>query len=85
MSDALTAQITTFVENVVQAMGVALTVTGRQTPDGAEVALEGETAACSPGAAARACRPCSTWWPRRSGANWATTGASQIDCNGFRR
>src|SRR6186713_1494516 len=85
MSDALTTQITTFVENVVQAMGVALTVTGRSTADGAQVELEGEDGGV---------------FTRRGGEGLqalqhlvATTFRRQlgddqrivIDCNGFRR
>ena len=85
MSDALTTQITTFVENVVQAMGVALTVTSRQTDDGAQVELEGEDGGV---------------FTRRGGEGLqalqhlvATTFRRQlgddrrivIDCNGFRR
>ena len=85
MSDALTAQITTFVQNVVQAMGVALTVTGRPTADGSEVELEGEDGGV---------------FTRRGGEGLqalqhlvATTFRRQlgddrrvvIDCNGFRR
>jgi spoIIIJ-associated protein len=85
MSDALTTQITSFVENVVRAMGVALTVTSQQTDDGAQVELEGEDGGV---------------FTRRGGEGLqalqhlvATTFRRQlgddrrivIDCNGFRR
>ncbi len=85
MSDALTTQITTFVENVIQAMGVALTVSSRQTEDGTQVNLEGEDGGV---------------FTRRGGEGLqalqhlvATTFRRQlgddkrvvIDCNGFRK
>ena len=39
---ALTAQITAFVQSVVDAMGVALTARAEETPDGTRINLEGE-------------------------------------------
>jgi spoIIIJ-associated protein len=42
MSDALTTDIATFVQDVVRAMGVSLTVSGHQTDQGMEVRIEGE-------------------------------------------
>jgi spoIIIJ-associated protein len=39
---SLTAQITAFVQSVVDAMGVSLTVTAEETPDGTRINLEGE-------------------------------------------
>src|ERR671913_2402695 len=39
---ALTAQITAFVQSVVDAMGVTLTATAEETPDGTRINLEGE-------------------------------------------
>ena len=39
---ALTAQITAFVQSVVDAMGVALTAKAEETPDGTRINLEGE-------------------------------------------
>ena len=42
MSDALTTDIATFVQDVVRAMGVSLTVSGHETDQGMEVRIEGE-------------------------------------------
>ena len=42
MSDALTTDIATFVQDVVRAMGVTLTVSGHDTDQGMEVRIEGE-------------------------------------------
>ena len=42
MSDSLTTNIATFVQDVVRAMGVALTVSGEETDQGLEVRIEGE-------------------------------------------
>ena len=39
---SLTAQITEFVQDVVNAMGVTLTATAEETPDGTRINLEGE-------------------------------------------
>ncbi len=39
---SLTAQITAFVQTVVDAMGVSLTATAEETPDGTRINLEGE-------------------------------------------
>ena len=39
---SLTTQITGFVENVVKAMGIALSVNVEETPDGTRINLEGE-------------------------------------------
>ncbi len=39
---SLTAQITAFVQTVVDAMGVSLTATAEETPDGTHINLEGE-------------------------------------------
>jgi spoIIIJ-associated protein len=39
---ALTAQITAFVQSVVDAMGVSLTATAEETPDGTRINLDGE-------------------------------------------
>jgi spoIIIJ-associated protein len=39
---SLTAQITAFVQSVVDAMGVTLTATAEETPDGTRINLEGE-------------------------------------------
>lgn len=39
---SLTAQITAFVQSVVDAMGVSLTATAEETPDGTRINLEGE-------------------------------------------
>jgi spoIIIJ-associated protein len=42
MSDALTTDIATFVQDVVRAMGVSLTVSSHETDQGTEVRIEGE-------------------------------------------
>jgi spoIIIJ-associated protein len=42
MSDALTAQITGFIEDIVRAMGVVMTVTSLDTDEGTQVHIEGE-------------------------------------------
>jgi spoIIIJ-associated protein len=42
MSDSLTTNIATFVQDVVRAMGVALTVSSQETDQGLEVRIEGE-------------------------------------------
>ena len=42
MSDSLTTNIATFVQDVVRAMGVALTVSSEETDQGLEVRIEGE-------------------------------------------
>jgi len=42
MSSSLSNQIATFVENVVNAMGVALSVNIEETPEGTRINLEGE-------------------------------------------
>jgi spoIIIJ-associated protein len=39
---SLTAQITAFVQSVVDAMGVTLTATAEETPDGTRINLDGE-------------------------------------------
>jgi spoIIIJ-associated protein len=39
---SLTTQITTFVQSVVEAMGMSLTATVEETPDGTRINLEGE-------------------------------------------
>ena len=42
MNETLTKQITEFVQNVVSAMGVALTATIEESPEGTRINLEGE-------------------------------------------
>jgi spoIIIJ-associated protein len=42
MSDALTANIATFVQDVVRAMGTELTVSSQETDQGLEVRIDGE-------------------------------------------
>ena len=42
MNETLTTQITTFVQNVVDAMGVALTAAVEETPEATRINLEGE-------------------------------------------
>jgi spoIIIJ-associated protein len=42
MSSALNTQIVGFIQNVVNAMGVALTATVEETPEGTRINLEGE-------------------------------------------
>ena len=85
MSDPLTTNIATFVQDVVRAMGVALTVSSHETDEGMEVRIEGEDGGIL---------------TRRSGEGLqalqhlvATTFRRQlgddrrvvIDCNGYRR
>jgi spoIIIJ-associated protein len=85
MSDPLTTNIATFVQDVVRAMGVALTVSSHETEQGMEVHIEGEDGGIL---------------TRRGGEGLqalqhlvATTFRRQlgddrrvlIDCNGFRR
>jgi spoIIIJ-associated protein len=85
VNDTLTTQIATFVKNVVNAMGVALTVQVEETPDGTRINLDGEDGGVL---------------IRRSGEGLqalqhivATAFRKQlgdehrivIDCNGFRR
>jgi spoIIIJ-associated protein len=85
MSDALTMQMVTFVQDVVRAMGSDLTVTAREGANGAEIEINGEDGGIL---------------TRRSGEGLqalqhlvATTFRRQlgderrvaIDCNGFRR
>ena len=85
MTDTLTSQITTFVQDVVNAMGATLTATVEQTPEGTRINLEGEDGGVL---------------IRRSGEGLqalqhivATAFRKQlgddtrivIDCNGFRR
>lgn len=85
MSDPLTTNIATFVQDVVRAMGVALTVSSHETEQGMEVQIEGEDGGIL---------------TRRGGEGLqalqhlvATTFRRQlgddrrvlIDCNGFRR
>lgn len=85
MSDALTTQISNFVQDVVRAMGVTLTVTTVETEEGTQVNADGEDGGIL---------------TRRSGEGLqalqhlvATTFRRQlgddrrvaIDCNGYRR
>lgn len=85
MSDPLTTDIAIFVQDVVRAMGVTLTVSGHETEQGMEVRIEGEDGGIL---------------TRRSGEGLqalqhlvATTFRRQlgddrrvvIDCNGYRR
>ena len=85
MNDTLTSQITTFVQNIVNAMGVQLTAAVEETPEATRINLDGEDGGVL---------------VRRGGEGLqalqhivATTFRRQlgddnrivIDCNGFRR
>jgi spoIIIJ-associated protein len=85
MSDALTTNIATFVQDVVRAMGVALTVSSHETDQGMEVRIEGEDGGILTrrgGEGLQALQHLvATTFRRQLGDDRRVV----IDCNGFRR
>ena len=85
MSDALTTDIATFVQNVVRAMGVALTVSSHDTDQGMEVRIEGEDGGILTrrgGEGLQALQHLvATTFRRQLGDDRRVV----VDCNGFRR
>ena len=85
MSDALTTDIATFVQDVVRAMGVALTVSSEETDQGMEVRIEGEDGGILTrrgGEGLQALQHLvATTFRRQLGDDRRVV----IDCNGFRR
>ena len=85
MSDALTTDIATFVQDVVRAMGVALTVSSHDTDQGMEVQIEGEDGGILTrrgGEGLQALQHLvATTFRRQLGDDRRVV----IDCNGFRR
>jgi spoIIIJ-associated protein len=85
MSDALTADIAGFVEAVVRAMGVTLTVSSHETDQGTEVRIEGEDGGILTrrgGEGLQALQHLvATTFRRQLGDDRRVV----IDCNGFRR
>ena len=85
MSDALTTEIATFVQDVVRAMGVALTVSSHDTDQGMEVRIEGEDGGILTrrgGEGLQALQHLvATSFRRQLGDDRRVV----IDCNGFRR
>jgi spoIIIJ-associated protein len=85
MSDSLTTNIATFVEDVVRAMGVALTVSSQETDQGMEVRIEGEDGGILTrrgGEGLQALQHLvATTFRRQLGDDRRVV----IDCNGFRR
>jgi spoIIIJ-associated protein len=85
MSDPLTTNIATFVQDVVRAMGVALTVSSHETDEGMEVRIEGEDGGILTrrgGEGLQALQHLvATTFRRQLGDDRRVV----IDCNGFRR
>ncbi len=85
MSDPLTTNIATFVQDVVRAMGVALTVSSHETDEGMEVHIEGEDGGILTrrgGEGLQALQHLvATTFRRQLGDDRRVV----IDCNGFRR
>ena len=85
MTDSLTTQITTFVQNVVNAMGASLTTTVEETPEGTRINLEGEDGGVlirRSGEGLQALQHIvATTFRRQLGEDTRIV----IDCNGFRR
>ena len=85
MSDVLTTEIATFVQDVVRAMGVALTVSSHDTDQGMEVRIEGEDGGILTrrgGEGLQALQHLvATTFRRQLGDDRRVV----IDCNGFRR
>ncbi len=85
MSDALTTDITGFVEAIVRAMGVTLTVSSQETDQGTEVRIEGEDGGILTrrgGEGLQALQHLvATTFRRQLGDDRRVV----IDCNGFRR
>ena len=82
---SLTAQITTFVQSVVDAMGMSLTAKAEETPDGTRINLEGEDGGVlirRGGEGLQALQHVvATTFRRQLGDD----NRIVIDCNGFRR
>jgi spoIIIJ-associated protein len=85
VTDSLTTQITTFVQNVVNAMGASLTTTVEETPEGTRINLEGEDGGVlirRSGEGLQALQHLvATAFRRQLGEDTRIL----IDCNGFRR
>ena len=85
MTETLTTEIAAFVQSVVDAMGVALTATVEQSPDGARINLDGEDGGVfirRGGEGLQALQHIvATTFRRQLGDEHRIT----IDCNGFRR
>ena len=85
MSDPLTTNIATFVQDVVRAMGVVLTVSSHETDEGMEVHIEGEDGGILTrrgGEGLQALQHLvATTFRRQLGDDRRVV----IDCNGFRR
>ena len=85
MSDALTTQIATFVQDVVRAMGATLTVTTTQTDEGTQVNVDGDDGGLLTrrgGEGLQALQHLvATTFRRQLGEDRRVV----IDCNGFRR
>ena len=85
MSDALTTDITGFVEAIVRAMGVTLTVSSQETDQGTEIRIEGEDGGILTrrgGEGLQALQHLvATTFRRQLGDDRRVV----IDCNGFRR
>jgi predicted RNA-binding protein Jag len=85
VSDSLTGQISSFLQNVVQAMGLTLTLTVEDGPDGTRINLEGEDGGVlvrRGGEGLQALQHlAATAFRRQLGDD----NRIVIDCNGFRR
>ena len=85
MNDSLSTQITLFIQNVVTAMGVSLTATVAETPEGTRIDLEGEDGGVlvrRGGEGLQALQHLvATAFRRQLGDDQRIL----IDCNGFRR
>ena len=85
MSETLTKQIADFVQSVVSAMGVVLTVTIEESPEGARINLEGEDGGVlirRGGEGLQALQHVvATAFRRQLGDDTRVV----VDCNGFRR
>ena len=85
MSDSLTDQISTFLQHVVQAMGLSLSIAVEEGPDGTRINLEGEDGGVlirRGGEGLQALQHLvATAFRRQLGEDQRIV----IDCNGFRR
>ena len=85
MNDTLTSQITTFVQNIVNAMGVQLTAAVEETPEATRINLDGEDGGVlirRGGEGLQALQHIvATTFRRQLGDD----NRIVIDCNGFRR
>jgi spoIIIJ-associated protein len=85
VNDSLSTQITTFIQNVVNAMGASLTTNVEETPEGTRINLEGEDGGVlirRSGEGLQALQHLvATAFRRQLGEDTRIV----IDCNGFRR